>query len=110
MTITRDRLYYDHKFEMTMKLIKMYPEVKEINICKYFWWNSCNSIESLDVSYKNWKNKPKPKPFAFPTAFLFQIVRAGRCDIKTSQVAPWKLLERRHLGFTDHHWNLTKNN
>ena len=35
MTITRDKLY-DHKFEMTIKLIKMYPGVKKINICKYF--------------------------------------------------------------------------
>lgn len=30
------------------------------------------------------KNKPKLKHFAFLTAFLSQIVRARRCDIKTS--------------------------
>ena len=56
------------------------------------------------------KNKPKPKPFPFLTAFLSQIVRVGRCDIKMSQVAPCKLLKHSHLGFTDEHWNLSKNN
>ena len=33
------------------------------------------------------KNKPKPKSLAFLTAFLFQIVRTRRYDIKMSQVA-----------------------
>ena len=61
---------------------------------KYDYWTSDTKIK---------KNKPKPKPFPFLTAFLSQIVRVGRCDIKMSQVAPCKLLKHSHLEFTDEH-------
>ena len=49
------------------------------------------------------KKKQKPKPFALLIALFSQIVRAGKCKIKTSQAALCKLLKHRHLEFMDEH-------
>ena len=44
------------------------------------------------------------------TAFISQIVRVERCEIKTLQVALCKVLKYRHLEFINEHEILPKNN
>ena len=82
MTITRDRLYYDHKFEMTMKLIKCTLRLRRLTSVNIFdetvvtpskVWMSVTKIEKINQNLN-------PLPFRQP--FLFKLSELGDAILK----------------------------